>query len=64
MRPSRPSKRCVRVRDGGQELETTDLDRGCCACAPGDTNGTTLFILAQQWNGPEAMFKGHAQAWC
>ena len=26
-----PNKRCVRVREGGQVLETIDLDRGCFA---------------------------------
>ena len=53
-----PHRRCVRVREGGQVLETIDLDRGCFACALGGTNGTTLFMLAQEWNGPQNMFKG------
>jgi len=53
-----PNKRCVRVREGGQVLATIDLDRGCFACALGGTNGTTLFMLAQEWNGPENMFTG------
>ncbi len=53
-----PHKRCVRVREGGQALETIDLDRGCFACALGGPNGTTLFMLAQEWSGPENMFKG------
>ena len=53
-----PNQRCVRVREGGQVLETIGLDRGCFACALGGTNGTTLFMLAQQWNGPENMFTG------
>ena len=53
-----PNKRCVRVREGGQVLETIDLDRGCFACALGGTNGTTLFMLAQEWSGPGNMFKG------
>jgi sugar lactone lactonase YvrE len=51
-----PNKRCVRVREGGQELQTIDLDRGCFACALGGTNGTTLFMLAQEWSGPQNMF--------
>ena len=51
-----PNKRCVRVREGGQALETIDLDRGCFACALGGTNGTTLFMLAQQWRSPQNMF--------
>ena len=28
-----PNKRCVRVREGGEILETVELDRGCFACA-------------------------------
>jgi sugar lactone lactonase YvrE len=48
----------VRVREGGQVLETIDLDRGCFACALGGPNGTTLFMLAQEWNGPQNMFTG------
>ena len=53
-----PNQRCVRVREGGQVLETIGLDRGCFACALGGTNGTTLFMLAQQWSGPQNMFTG------
>jgi sugar lactone lactonase YvrE len=53
-----PNQRCVRVREGGQELQAIDLDRGCFACALGGTNGTTLFMLAQEWHGPQNMFAG------
>jgi sugar lactone lactonase YvrE len=28
-----PNKRCVRVREGGEVLETINLDRGCFACS-------------------------------
>ena len=48
----------MRVREGGQVLETIGLDRGCFACALGGTHGTTLFMLAQQWSGPQNMFTG------
>ena len=51
-----PNKRCVRVREGGQVLETIELDRACFACALGGTDGTTLFMLAQEWSGPQNMF--------
>jgi sugar lactone lactonase YvrE len=51
-----PNKRCVRVREGGGVLQTLELDRGCFACALGGTNGTTLFMVAQEWHGPEGMF--------
>ena len=30
-----PSKRCVRVADGGEVLQTTELDLGCFACMLG-----------------------------
>jgi len=53
-----PNKRCVRVREGGEELEAIDLDRGCFACALGGSSGTTLFMLAQEWSGPQNMFTG------
>jgi sugar lactone lactonase YvrE len=53
-----PNKRCVRVREGGEVSQTIELDRGCFACALGGTNGTTLFMIAQEWRGPENMFTG------
>ena len=52
-----PNQRCVRVREGGEVLDTIELDRGCFACALGGPDGTTLFMLAQAWGGPERMFK-------
>jgi sugar lactone lactonase YvrE len=30
-----PNKRCVRVREGGEVLQTVSLDRGCFACMLG-----------------------------
>jgi sugar lactone lactonase YvrE len=53
-----PNRCCVRVREGGTVLDKHDLDRGCFACALGGSDGTTLFMLAQEWNGPTNMFKG------
>jgi sugar lactone lactonase YvrE len=47
-----PNKRCVRVREGGEVLQTIDLDRGCFACALGGPNGRTLFLIANEWSGP------------
>jgi sugar lactone lactonase YvrE len=52
-----PNRRCVRVREGGEVLQTIELDRGCFACALGGSDGRTLFIVAQQWSGPEGMFR-------
>jgi superfamily I DNA/RNA helicase len=50
-----PNKRCTRVREGGEVLQTIALDRGCFACALGGTEGRTLFIVAREWRGPETM---------
>jgi len=49
------NQRCVRVREGGQVLQTIDLDRGCFACMLGGPDGTTLFMAAAQWRGLETM---------
>ncbi|MFZ0919555.1 MAG: SMP-30/gluconolactonase/LRE family protein [Candidatus Dormiibacterota bacterium] len=51
-----PNKRCVRVAEGGEVLQSVDLDRGCFACALGGPSRTTLFMMATEWNGPAAMF--------
>ena len=47
-----PNKRCVRVREGGDVLQTIDLDRGCFACTLGGPDNTTLFLMANEWGGP------------
>ena len=46
-----PNKRCVRVREGGEVLQTVELDRGCFACMLGGEDGKTLFVLAADWHG-------------
>jgi sugar lactone lactonase YvrE len=53
-----PNKRCVRVREGGEVLQTVELDRGCFACALGGPDGATLFMVANQWTGPANMLQG------
>jgi len=50
-----PNKRCVRVREGGEVLQTVNADRGCFACMLGGPDGTTLFIAAAEWRGFEHM---------
>ena len=50
-----PHKRCVRVREGGQVLQTIELDRGCFACMLGGTERRTLFMMAAEWHGPAKM---------
>jgi len=66
-----PNKRCVRVREGGEVLQTIDLDRGCFACTL--SNGTAmrkhadrhenadktkLFLMAAEWHGFSKMADG------
>jgi sugar lactone lactonase YvrE len=48
-----PNKRCVRVREGGEVLQTIQLDRGGFACALGGEDRRTLFIVATEWAGVE-----------
>ncbi|WP_256749620.1 SMP-30/gluconolactonase/LRE family protein [Mesorhizobium sp. Mes31] len=50
-----PNKHCVRVREGGEVLQTVGVDRGCFACMLGGTNRQTLFIVAAEWRGFEHM---------
>jgi len=44
-----PNKRCVRVREGGEVLQTIDLDRGCFACTLGGVNKRMLFLVVAEW---------------
>ena len=53
-----PNKRCVRVREGGQVVQTVDLDRGCFACVLGGINRKTLFIAANVWAGSTDLAPG------
>ncbi len=55
-----PNKRCVRVREGGEALQTIELDRGCFACMLGGENTQTLFLIANEWAGAEGMADGAA----
>jgi sugar lactone lactonase YvrE len=53
-----PNKRCVRVREGGEVLQTIELDRGCFACTLGGADKRTLFMTANDWRGPASMTDG------
>jgi len=53
-----PNQRCVRVREGGEVLQTIALDRGCFACMLGGADRQTLFLVAQEWHGAASMFQG------
>ena len=50
-----PNKHCVRVREGGEVLQTIDLDRGCFACMLGGVDKSTLFLMANEFGGPANM---------
>ena len=49
------TKRCVRVREGGEVLTAIELDRGCFACVLGGPDRRTLFIAANEWSGSQSM---------
>jgi sugar lactone lactonase YvrE len=48
-----PNKRCVRVREGGDVVQTIALDRGCFACMLGGEDGRSLFLITREWHGPD-----------
>jgi sugar lactone lactonase YvrE len=53
-----PGRHCVRAAEGGRVLQTVEADRGCFACMLGGEDGRTLYIVAQDWNGPQAVAAG------
>jgi len=53
-----PNQRCVRVREGGEVLQTIELDRGCFACMLGGADKRTLFMMAAEWAGTASMADG------
>ena len=53
-----PNERCVRVREGGEVLQTIDLDRGCFACMLGGLDRRTLFMTVNEWGGAANMAGG------
>src|SRR5205814_687414 len=50
-----PNRRCVRVAEGGEVLDSIELELGCFACMLGGSDRTTLFMVARDWRGPESM---------
>ena len=49
-----PNKRCVRVREGGDVLQTIDLALGCFACTLGGVDRRTVFMVVREWRGLES----------
>ncbi len=56
-----PNKRCVRVCEGGEVLQTIDLDRGCFACMLGGMDKKTLFLMAAEFSDVANMAGGGAR---
>jgi len=52
------NKHCVRVGQGGEVLQTVDLDRGCFACMLGGADGRTLFLIATDYSNPATLMSG------
>ena len=46
---------CARIREGGEVLESIELDRPCFAAMLGGPDRRTLFMLTAEWHGTEAM---------
>jgi sugar lactone lactonase YvrE len=49
------NRHCVRVREGGEVLATVELDRGAFACALSRGSEPTLYVVGQEWHGPNAV---------
>lgn len=46
---------CVRVAEGGEVLTTVRFDRGAFACALSRDVEPRLYVVGQDWNGPDAV---------
>lgn len=53
---------CVRVREGGEVLATVDLDRGAFACILSRGDDPRLYVVGQNWGGPESKPSGQVVA--
>jgi sugar lactone lactonase YvrE len=49
------NQHCVRVREGGEILQTVDLDRGAFACVLSRGEDPQLFVVGQIWSGPDSL---------
>lgn len=50
-----PARQCVRVREGGEVLQTIELDRGCFACMLGGADRRILFMMAAEFSTAAGM---------
>ncbi|HEY3485580.1 MAG TPA: SMP-30/gluconolactonase/LRE family protein [Ilumatobacteraceae bacterium] len=51
-------KGCARVREGGRVTDVVPLDLFGFSCVLGGPDGRTLFVVANEWHGPENIGKG------
>jgi len=51
--PDAPQGEVVRVREGGEVLDRIPMDRAGFGNALGGPDGTTLFMVAADWRGPD-----------
>jgi sugar lactone lactonase YvrE len=49
------NRHCVRLREGGEVLATVDIDRGAFACALSRDGDPKLYVVGQDWRGPDAV---------
>jgi sugar lactone lactonase YvrE len=49
------NRHCVRVRDGGEVLDTIEFDVGAFACALSRGDDPMLYVVGQEWGGPDAV---------
>jgi sugar lactone lactonase YvrE len=49
------NRRCVRIREGGAVLSIVELDRGAFACALSRDAQPMLYVVGQEWHGPDAV---------
>lgn len=47
------NRHCVRIREGGDVSTTVDLDRGAFACTLSHGTDPQLYVVAQNWAGPD-----------
>lgn len=55
---SAAGNRCLRVSEGGEVLQTIELDRFCFACMLGGPKGSTLCMMAAEFGGTEKIGQG------
>jgi sugar lactone lactonase YvrE len=53
-----PNRHCVRVAEGGEVLQTVEVDRGCFACMLGGADGRDLYVIAREWHGAQGLQAG------